>query len=239
MRTAVGIQISKNEVRIMKHMAKKKIIPFERKKRPSHTIFVKIGGATWPINPNFFQDVLVGLGYQNIASADDRSVRGVKSNYAFSSSAPELSFWFDSDRGNILIDAQREFFAVLARDYKVHIEDYIAYYRFRYTCEYILDESVDTTYGMSLENTSVKPLFESAIGRKLMLNKLEMSPGCKVDVADWHSMEISTRVESSGNTLFCNMIRMSNSQQEIHKTARDASGIVDKLVDDLTTRQDI
>lgn len=215
-------------------MAKKRPVPFERKKSPHFRIVIKMNGMAWPINPNFFHDVLMRLGYQNIMASDDRSLRAAKSNYAFSSHVPGLFFRFDSDRSSSLLDAQREFFAVLARNYKTRIEDHVAYYEMGYTCEYILDEPVGATYAKTLDGSDVKSLFESVTGKNLVLNKLELSSGSRIDVTDWYSVEISTRVESSGNTLFCNMLRVSSNLEEIYKAARNASETINNLVDRLT-----
>lgn len=68
-----------------------------------------------------------------------------------------------------------------------------------------------------------------------MLNKLEMSSGSRIDVNDWYAVEISTRMESSGNTLFCNMTRTSVDLGEIHKAARGASKTISSLVDRLAS----
>lgn len=193
-----------------------------------------MNGVAWPISPEFLQDVIIELGYQNIEYLNDRSVRAVKSNYAFSSDASGLSFRFDSRRSSSIIDAQRELFAVLARDYKVRMEDHVAYYKMVHVCEYILDEPVDATYGKMLDGSDAKSLFESVTGRNLVLNKLEMSSGGRIDANDWYSIEISTRVESSGNTLFCNVMRISADLGEIHKSLRGAPDTISKLVGKIT-----
>lgn len=215
-------------------MAKKRPVMFERKKSPHFRLVVKMNGMAWPINPNFFHDVLISLGYQNIMASDDRSLRATKPSHAFSSHVPGLLFRFDSDRSNSLLDAQREFSAVLARNYKTCMENHVAYYEMGYTCEYILDEPVSATYAKILDGSDVKSLFESVTGKNLVLDKLELSSGSRIDVTDWYSVEISTRVESSGNTLFCNMQRVSSNLKEIYKTAKNASETINSLVDGLT-----
>lgn len=215
-------------------MAKKRTVPFEREKGSHTRILAKMNGVAWPISPEFLQDAIIELGYQNIETLNDRSARAVKPNYAFSSNVPGLSFRFDSRSAASLIDAQRELFAVLARDYKVRMEDHVAYYKMVHVCEYILDDPVDTTYGKMLDGSDAKSLFESVTGRNLVLNKLEMSSGSRIDANDWHSVEISTRVESSGNTLYCNMMRISTDLGEIHKALRGAPSTISKLVDKIT-----
>ena len=215
-------------------MAKKRTVPFEREKGSHTRVLAKMNGVAWPTNPEFLQDAIIELGYQNIETLNDRSVRGVKPNYAFSSNVPGRSFRFDSRRGAYLIDAQRELFAVLARDYKVRMEDHVAYYKMVHVCEYILDDPVDATYGKMLDGSDAKSLFESVTGRDLVLNKLEMSSGSRIDANDWYSVEISTRVESSGNTLYCNMMRISVDLGEIHKALRGAPNTISKLVDKIT-----
>lgn len=134
-------------------MARKGTAPFEREKGTRAHILSKMNGVTWPINPEFFRDVLIRLGYQNIEFSNDRSVRAAKSSYAFSSDVSRLLFRFDSDRGSALIDAQRELFAALARDYKVRMKDHVSFYQMTYTCEHILDESVDATYAKMLDGS--------------------------------------------------------------------------------------
>ena len=218
----------------MRRMARKGTGPFEREKGSHAWILVKMNSVTWPINPGFFHDVLMGLRYQDIIVSDDRSVRAAKPNYAFTSHVPGLFLQFDSNRVGALIDAQREFFAALVRDYKMRMEDHVAYYQMGYTCEYILDKPVDTTYAKALDDSDIKSIFESVTGRNLVLNKIEMSSGGRIDATDWYSIEVSTRVESSGNTLFCKMMRVSVDLREIHKAVRSASETISKIVDGLT-----
>ena len=215
-------------------MARNRPAPFEREKGSHASLLARLRDALWPVNPVFFHDMLVGLGYRDIAALDDRSLKAAKSNYTFTSQVSGLSFRFDSNRGSSLIDAQRELFAVLARDYRTHMEDHVAYYEMVYSCEHTLDEPVDVTYARTLDDSGVKSLFESVTGRNLGLNKLAMSSGSRVGDTDWYSIEISTRVESYGNALFCQMTRRSPDLKEAHKAARGASEIINNLVDRLT-----
>lgn len=194
-----------------------------------------LGGAVWPINPSFFHEAMVQLGYQDIR-VNGRSITAVKPTHAFSSHVPEHFFQFDSDQDSILIGAQMEFLGMLERDYNVVMANHTAYYQMTYTCEHILDEPLDKTYATMLDGTDVRSRFEAATGLDLGLSKLEMSSGSNAGDIDWFAVEISTRVESSGNTLYCSMTRRSPDLEPVFKTAEVAQEIISRLVDSLTTR---
>ncbi len=215
-------------------MAKGKSPTFEKEKIIDRRIGIRLKSTFWPLGREAITEMLNKLNYKDLASTAMGSLSARKQNTDFYTDYSKLVFGFHNTTVNSLIDAQKEFFSVVHRDYKTDLNNSIRFYEIECLSNYISDKNVFEAISSASEGSQIKQDFEKRLGEQLQTSKLEFSrKGEGIQSNDWLTIEISPRLESAGNTYFCRLLSRDTSMQPLYQLLRKSSEIFENLVSDI------
>ena len=219
-------------------MAKRKPTVQSNKRLINLRLGIKIKDVFWPFDVISISDVLERLGFEDIRSTpDQRVITAVKKQYDFYLDQPKMAFGFNADTPEMLIAAQKEFFATFKKDLNLDMEEHIRFYeiehRMKYNTKNDVYEAVESLYSDSRDIDKINQLIGLPV-KPNGINVIKRDGTPESD--DWYSVEIIPLISSVPNAYICRMLLRGKSLQNVYNSLRKTTSVFEKLISHMESR---
>lgn len=191
---------------------------------------VKMSGIHWPFSRDVLPEILTRLNYGNMQMSEDGSINASRSNVVFYLANLRLAFGFKSNVIETVIDAQKQMFDAINKEEEADLSRSVRFYEVEYVSHHITDKSIPEVYAGVLDDSAIKREFEDITGRSLRASRLEFDGGGGLQDDSRYSIEVSPRVESSGNAYFCKILYRDVDVQKVRRAIMDAPETLRKAI---------
>lgn len=210
-------------------MTKQKKPEFQKIRQLRLRFGFRLRSIFWPLDSQQVGQILDKIGYKDIEVDSAGGVRAAKNNIDFYSDRVKMVFGFYASTVDLLITAQKEFFAAAQNNFEANLHNFIRFYEIENAISYNLESSKNTVQGV-FSDSSDKKQISDIVGEEIALSKLDVGKAnASIQEDDWFNIEISPKTESAGNAYYCRMLKRSKNNDEIIKTLRKSTKILEDM----------